>query len=201
MKQIKFSKIIPIALVLIVVAIIIAFGVSLVRSTFFSGSSNTTLSLESDPIRQGLVSTTDDGSVRMTIRGELVADEDFRTMQITISPIIRLVTTASGYTGAQTEQKMLINNIPAYEQFVYALDKANFTKGSVASDVMSDLRGICATGKVYEFEVLKSNQPVSYSWTSNCLGSRGTFRAGLNQITELFYDQIPDIKSIINSTW
>lgn len=197
MANYKSSRIIPIALILIITAIAIAALVSLARVVFFSEDSSQDTA-QVDISREALLSTSSDRSVRMIIRGPIVADESFRSYQIRVSPGTRNLTTYTGYLDSQIDSINLGNNIPAYEQFVYALDKADLSKGAELSGDRNDLRGICATGKVYEFQILKADKSVKSLWTSTCKGSQGSLDASVSQLTDLFTSQIPDARSVIS---
>jgi hypothetical protein len=189
------SRIIPIALVLIIVAVAIAALVSLTRAVFFSGTSTTTATV--DTSRTALLSTTADRSVRLTVRGPIVADESFRSYQIVVSPSSRTLVTYSGYLASKIDQVALGNNIPAYDQFVHALDRANLTKGTELTGDKNDTRGICATGRVSQFEILTTSASVKNLWTSTCGGSPGSLDANVTQLTSLFVSQIPDASTLI----
>lgn len=197
MASYKSSRIIPIALILIITAIAIAALVSLARVIFFSEGTNNG-SAQVDVSREALLSTSSDRSVRMIVRGSIVADESFRSYQISVSPDTRNLTTYTGYLDNQIDSINLGNNIPAYEQFVYALDKADLSKGTELSGNRNDLRGVCATGKVYEFQILQSNKSVKSLWTSTCKGSQGSLDASVSQLTNLFTAQIPDARTLIS---
>ena len=121
------KRIIPVILVIVIIIIAIVAMVSLARAIFFSGSSSEPAAV--DISRQALLSTTADRSVRMTVRGPIVAEEQFQSYQITVTPSARNLTTFKGYVDTVVDQTNLSNNVAAYEQFVYALDKANLTKG------------------------------------------------------------------------
>ena len=193
------SRIIPIALILIIIAIAIAALVSLGRAVFFSNGSSQTVA-EVDVSREALLSTAVDRSVKMTVRGEIVADEEFRSYQIIITPSSRTLTTYTGYLDKKIDEIALGNNIPAYEEFVYALDKADFVTGVELTGEADDRRGLCATGQVYEFEVLKANESVKTLWTSTCKGIKGSLKATVTQLTALFTNQIPKGQALINKT-
>lgn len=197
MASYKSSRIIPVALILIITAIAIAALVSLARVIFFSDGS-TSDSTKPDVSREALLSTSTDRSVRMVVRGSIVADETFRSYQVVVSPNARNLTTYNGYLDNQIDSINLGNNVPAYEQFVYALDKASLSKGTEFSGDKNDLRGVCATGKVYEFQILKSDKSIKSLWTSTCKGFKGSLDASVNQLTKLFTAQIPDARSVIN---
>lgn len=191
------SRIVPIIIVIIVVAVAIAALVSLGRAVFNGGGSDTPEVV--DTSRENLLNTTLGQSVRMTVRGPIVADENFRSYQVTITPGTRTLETFSGYLDKTIDAKSLSNNEKAYEQFVYALDKANMTKGEQLAGDDNDTRGICATGMVYEFEVLSDNNVVKHLWTSTCKGSKGSFDASVEQVQSLFLRQVPDASSMTRS--
>ena len=199
MASYRNSRIFPIALVLIIAAIAIAALVSLTRAIFFSTpSTNQTSVSQIDAGRQALLSTTADRSVRMTVRGAIVADEEFHSYRITITPSTRTFSTYIGYLDTTVDNVNLGNNIPAYEQFVYSLDRANLTKGAELTGDKNDTRGICATGQVYEFAILQADKSVETLWTSTCTGSKGSLDASVDQLTQLFVSQIPNATQLIN---
>lgn len=198
MASYKTSRMLPTILTVIVIIGAIIGLVALARALFFSGSSSDTSSPNQATIsREELLSTTDGSSVSMTVRGPIVADEDFRSYQITVSPTERRVQTFQGYLDTTIDQQALGNNLAAYEQFVFALDKANMTAGRQLDEERNDIRGICATGRVYEFKVLKAAEATQTLWTSTCSGSGGSLRANVTQLTQLFTNQVPDAQRII----
>lgn len=188
------ARIFPVILVLIIIAIAIAALVSAGRAIFGGGDQAPTTT---DTSQDSLLNTTAGYSVRMTVRGPLVADENFRSYQISVSSDARNMTTYQGYLESSLETSQLSNNMAAYDEFVHALDKANLVKGQ-QNESDDDTRGICATGKVYEFEVLEGSNAVKRLWTSSCKGSPGTLRASVEQLENLFQKQIPDDRKMRN---
>jgi len=192
----NLSRFIPIVLVLIIVAIAIAALVSLGQAIFGGNQGSQT---QANVGRDALLSTDANRSVRMTVRGPLVAEENFHSYQVTIAPASRTMTTYTGYLDQILSTKQLANNLNAYEQFVYALDKANLMQGDELTGDKNDIRGVCATGEVYEFEVLQDNSTVKRLWTSTCKGSPGSFKASVDQVQPLFLNQIPDNKTLLQA--
>lgn len=184
------SRVVPIIIVIIVMAIAIAALVSLGRAVFGGGDNEKTEVV--DVSRENLLNTSLSQSVRMTVRGPIVADENFRSYQIVVTPGTRTLTTYSGYLDKAIDSTSLGNNEKAYEQFVYALDKANMVNGKQLEGDADDTRGICATGRVYEFEILSDNNSIKRLWTSTCKGSKGSFSASVAQVQNLFLEQIPN---------
>jgi len=189
----RTTRFLPIVLIVVVIIIAIIAIIALGRAVFHSGSTSSTPAAV-DTSQTALLNTDDSSSVRMTVRGPIVAEENFRSYQITISPSTRSLQTFKGYLDSVIDQVQLDNNTDAYTQFVYALNKANLAKGT-ADD--SDIRGICASGEVYQFDIMSSGTPVKTLWTSTCSGSRGTLRANTAQLANLFQVQIPGGAALI----
>lgn len=194
MARYRNSRIIPIIFIVVISVIAVAAMVALARAVFFSAPSTNTAVVDAG--RAALLSIEPDNSVQMTVRGPIVADEAFQSYQITISPNARTLTTYSGYLSQGIDRIELGNNTEAYEQFVYALDKANLSQGEPFED--DDTRGICASGRVTEFEIINAGEVVERLWTSTCRGSTGSLDASVTQLSKLFVNQIPDGQSLIN---
>jgi hypothetical protein len=188
------SRVIPVILVLIIIAIAIAALVSVGRAIF---GGNSTTSPQTDVGHNALINTSADRAVRMTVRGPIVADESFRSYQVTVDSSSRNLTVFSGYLSQTLNFKQYANNSKSYEQFVYALDKANLMQGDALTGASDDTRGICASGDLFEFEVLQSGSTVKRLWTSSCRGSAGSLKASVTQVQGLFLDQIPDNKTLL----
>ena len=190
------SRIFPIILIIIVIAIAIAALVSIGRVIFGGGTAQQPVV---DVSKQALLNTETGHSVQMTIRGPIVADENFRSYRVVVDANSRSLTTYSGYLDQPIDSKALGNNTQAYEEFVYALDRANLVKGTPLENEKDDTRGICATGRVYEFEVIDSGSVVKHLWTSTCKGSSGSFKGSVTQVQNLFLQQIPDNKTLLKN--
>jgi hypothetical protein len=192
MVDFKNSRVFPIALVVIIVIVAVAALISLARAVFFSGSSTQPLTSQEDNSREALLSSAVGRSVSMSVRGPIVADEEFRSYEIVVTPNSRSLTTYSGYIKQPISQTGLGNNIPAYENFVYSLARADLAEGTALEGDDNDTRGVCATGKLYEFTISNDNQTVERLWTTTCRDARGSLDANRDQLTQLFVKQIPD---------
>ncbi|HRJ06719.1 MAG TPA: hypothetical protein PK096_01835 [Candidatus Saccharibacteria bacterium] len=200
MQRSSGARLFPLFIILIIIALVIAAIVSIGRAVFNSGSdTNSEDTSQTDVGRESLLKTDESRSVQMTVRGPIVADENFTSYRIEISPSERDMDVYKGYLEDRTNGKSLSNNTQAYEQFVFALDKANMMKGenSEDSEATDDLRGICATGYVYEFAVLEARSEVKRLWTSTCDGSPGSLQASKEQLADLFLAQVPGADDLI----
>ncbi len=196
-------RIFPIIVVILVIALVIAAVVSVGRMIFSGnnsgdGSSNAQPGETTAAVVGALRDTSEGKAVRWTVRGPIVADEKFRSYQITVSTTSRTFVTYSGYLDQVIDTKTYTNNTAGYEQFVFALDKTNI--GNVRKAPDEDLRGACATkGYAYTFETLTNDRTTHSLWTTSCRGSKGTMTANVAQVHALFANQIPDFKPIFTT--
>lgn len=197
MSRYSKNRILPTILAIVVIIVAIAGLVGLAR-LLFAGGESTAKVPETNVPREALLTTADGSSVTMNVRGPIVAEENFRSFQITVAPNSREVQTFTGYLDQVIDQETLPNNVSAYTQFVYALDKANLTKGTQLPDEANDIRGICATGRITQFIVTRDGEPVQTLWTSTCGGSKGSLRASVDQLSQLFTRQIPNAPNFIS---
>lgn len=191
MANYRSTRVIPVILVIVIVIIAIVALVSLARVVFFSGSKSTSTTSQVDTSKSALVDTSDSHSVSMTVRGPIVADEAFHSYKIIVTPSSRTITTYEGYLDTVVDQTTLPNSVAGYTEFVYALDKANLTKGKQLTGDDNDTRGICATGNVYDYAIMSGDTTVKDLWTSTCSGSKGSLDASVSQLSALFVKQIP----------
>lgn len=188
----NLSRFIPILLVIVVAIVAVTAVIAIGRALFGGNGTNQQNTTKVDEGKTALLSTDIGRSVKLTVRGPIVADENFRSYTIDVSSGSRSMTTYEGYLDKQIAQENLSNNHKAYEELVYALDKRKMMEGTQLTDEQNDLRGICATGRVYVFETLNNNTVVKRLWTSDCSGSKGSAKANVAEILDMFLKQIPD---------
>lgn len=197
MSRYRNSRVFPIALLLIAVAVSIAALVSLARVVFWPGESTDTVKV--DTAEQTLLSSDVKNSVEMRVRNDIVGDENFRSYRVTISPESRTFVSYKGYSGTAIDTVTLKNTPAAYEEFTYALKRARMIDGTQLTDEKNDLRGICATGTLYVFEVRTGNDIVKQLWTSTCSDAKGSLRVSYRPLHDLFVDQVPDAAKLIRA--
>ena len=191
----SFSRFVPILLVIVITIVAVAAVIAIGRALFGKNvSGQTDQNVNTGQV--ALLSTEEGRAVRLIVRGPIVANENFRSYSVIVSPSSRNMTTYEGYLDKEINQKKLDNNVKAYTELVYALDKRKMMNGMQLTEQQNDLRGICASGKVYKFETLKDNSVVKSLWTSDCSGSKGSAQANVNEILDMFLKQIPDGKKM-----
>jgi len=199
MARYRTSRILPTILTIIVILIAIAGLVALAR-VLFGGASDTDDNVSrATSAQQQLLSTDANRSVSMTVRGPIVADENFRSYSITISPSSRQFNAYKGYLDTVTNQQTLTNNAQAYSQFVHALNKANLTKGAELTGDANNVLGVCATGSLYQFFIIDDAQTQHMFWASTCKGSPGSLNASITQLANLFTAQVPGSADVITA--
>ena len=194
MSRYSRNRFVPALLIVVIVIIAVVALVSLARAIFFSGDSNQAAE-QIDVSREALLSTDADRSVEMTVRGPIVAEEEFNSFRVTVRPNSRVLTTYRGYLDKQIDRVNLGNNVKAYTEFVNALDKANLALGTAFEGEDDDTSGICATGRIYEYTIKEGDDIVKRLWASTCKGSPGSLKASVDQLTDLFIAQIPDART------
>lgn len=189
-----FQRLTPVILVLLVVAIAAAALFSLGRNFFIGGGSPADSGVK--PINVGkdaLTNLSADRSVILTVRGPIVASENFHSYAIIVTPDSRNMTTFKGYVGETVNSVQMNNNSKAYTQFVYALDREKLMNGSPLEGDANDTRGICPGGYLYEFAVAKGQEIVRKLWTTSCVSAKGSLRvSSLQRVSGLFKKQIPE---------
>ena len=192
----SFSRFVPILLVIVITIVAVAAVIAIGRA-LFGGNESDQKDKNINAGQIALLSTDEGRAVRLTVRGPIVANENFRSYSVIVSPSSRQITTYEGYLDKEISQKKLDNNVKAYTELVYALDKRKMMDGTQLTEQQNDLRGICASGKVYKFETLSDNSVVKSLWTSDCSGSKGSAQANVNEILDMFLKQIPDGKKMV----
>ena len=195
----SLSRFIPILLVIVIMIVAIAAVIAIGRALLGGGSSNdSTNTAVTDEGRTALLTVDTSRSVRLTVRGPIVANENFRSYRVTISPEERDITTYGGYLEKVIETKKFDNNNRAYEELVHALDKRRMMDGRVLTEEQNDLRGICASGQIYQFDTLVNGETVRSLWTSDCDGSKGSATANVSEVINMFLNQIPEGRKIVS---
>ena len=192
------SRSVPIIITVVVIVIIAIAVISLIRAIISSSQQSNTTSSVTDTSEQALLNTTDGHKVVLTVRGPIVADENFHSYRIEISASARKLTTYNGYLKQQVDAVTLGNNVSAYDQFVSALDKANLASGTQLEGDADNTEGICASGRVYEYYIMNNDDVIKHLWTSTCGGSKGSLKANEDQVTQLFINQFPNAQGVIS---
>lgn len=139
--------------------------------------------------------STTDAEVSLTIEGPIVADQNYRSIIITVSNNEAVYEQTQGYQGSVQNQQSYPNNVDAYNNFLYAIARAGFTLGDNSADLKNDL-GYCPTGNRFIFQLTQDNQTLQRYWTTSCSGTPASFKGDANLIINLFQAQIPGYNTL-----
>jgi hypothetical protein len=145
-----------------------------------------------------LLTNIPDERVEMTVRGPLVADEEFRSYTISVSQKERTMNVYKGYKNDLSKNTKLYNNGESFTQFVYALERVGMT-GQI-DGVSGETRGICATGELITFNVYNKDELKKTLWASTCDGSKGNMAGDVGKLQRLFSRQIPEYSNLLKKT-
>lgn len=191
------SRFIPILLVIVITIVAVAAVVMIGQAIF---NKKQPLDQQNQSVDQGktaLLSVDVSRSVKLTVRGPIRAQENFRSYTIEISPDSRVMTTYKGYLAEVIKEERLGNNAKAYEELVYSLNKRKMMDGKQLTEKQNDLRGVCARANIYKFETLNDGAVVKTLWTSDCGGAKGSAEADVNEIIDMFLKQVPNGKKMV----
>jgi hypothetical protein len=128
------------------------------------------------------------GQVRLTIEGPVTANEQHSSAIVTISQNERTMQILKTYDNDVQDSRTYDNNQEAFDDFLHALDGADFTKSRKSS--LSDERGQCPAGVRYVYELIKDGQTLQRLWSTSC--GEGTFNGTGTTVRQLFETQVPD---------
>jgi hypothetical protein len=137
----------------------------------------------------------DGGTVRYTIEGQLVGEDERRAVRITISSGIRKVEVLRGYNESVVKTQTFSNTSAGFEEFLKALEVAGFSRKRTYEP--EDERGVCPLGRRYIYEFEKSGEDPVKTWSTSCSEKQGTFGGGAVTVRKLFQNQIPDYTKFV----
>lgn len=150
-----------------------------------------------DAGEKALIEMTNKSAIRMTVRGKIVANEEFKYYEITLKPQTREIKVLSGYNGEVVASRSYENNWEAYTEISYALKRIGMMKGRAFIGDEDDTRGVCPSGELTTFEVLDGGRTIKRLWLTSCKNDQKSFNGEHKKVSELILMQIPDHKSIL----
>ncbi len=133
--------------------------------------------------------------VSWTTQSELVGDDEYRSVRVTVSPSQRVLEVLSGYNDKVIKRTTLSNSSKAFEAFMSALDRVSFGREREATQV--DEKGFCPLGNRYVYTLNDSGSLVLRTWSDSCLSADGTFGGNATTVRRLFRAQITDYDKLI----
>lgn len=173
----------------IVVVILLVSG--LFRTLDVNQNNQTPSQITYDLLDQSTV----DGVIRITIDGPVVAEEQYRSLRITVSKNVRTIEVLKGY-GRTVEKTQTFSNSPdSFKAFLGALKAADFAKRREGT--ISDPRATCVTGTKTFYELQIGSDKKVDTWSASCSVKQGSFTGNTDAVVKLFRNQIPSINDYI----
>lgn len=139
-----------------------------------------------------------DAVAGLLISGPIVADQNFKQVQINISQVSSQINIINGYQGTVLNTKIFENNPSAYSAFLSALQGSGFNLGNSSYKYKTPV-GFCSFGDSYTYTFINGDDTIIDYWATSC-GGQGNFKGSVGYVNQLFESQIPDFSTIINDT-
>ncbi len=126
-------------------------------------------------------------SAQLFLDGPVVANQDHRSVRISVDSSQSKIEVISGYDGSVLQQEAFPNTQESYSVFLRSLDTLGFSK--VNTKTIQDERGQCPLQSRYVYLLTDGSKQVIRSWSTSCgTGSMGGVRSS---VRSLFIRQIP----------
>lgn len=135
-----------------------------------------------------------DSEVSMTVSGPIVADKQHQEYRITVDRDNVTFEEIRGYEGNVVNLKTYSNNQAAYNDFLHALTRANFTSGDNTKS-LRDETALCPLGSRYVFKLTQGGNDLERYWATTCSGTK-TYLGNFEMTTSLFELQVPDFQDL-----
>jgi hypothetical protein len=140
-----------------------------------------------------------DTEATLTTKSQITADENFRTVRISITPSERNLQILSGYQETLEREEVFPNNQEAYREFILALKGAGFSK-LTEKPIQEDPEVVCPLGRRYYYELEEfGSDPVISTWSTSCAIRNQPFGGNGRTVRRLFQLQIPGYNRFVRS--
>ena len=139
----------------------------------------------------------EDSEVSMVIDGRTNSPQDHRQVAVTVDANHIEFQVKQGYNGDVLTDKSFANTQASYQNFLLALEHANFTKGDL-KHAHTDERGYCPLGQRYIFQLKSQGDTVERFWATSC-GNPKTYLGNFDVTLSLFKAQVPKYNDLTTS--
>lgn len=158
------------------------------------GSHQTTTSTYTKPL-SSYAST--DAVASFTAGGPIVADQNYRAIQIEISRNTSTINVTRGYQRTVLNTQSYPNNQPAFQAFLSALNTYGFSLVN-SSYKYTTPAGFCSFNETYSYSLINDGKTIINSWATAC-GGQGNFKGIAADVNQLFIRQIPDYNIVTSN--
>lgn len=150
----------------------------------------------SEVIAKKLIDNSENNSVKIYVERGVIADENHYSIEMTVSANSRTIRVLRGYENIEDKSEGLTNNLEAYEAFLKALERNEFTK--LREDKSGfGFREACPTQRSYRFSLMEGSSQTFDRWYTFCDGKRfGEYGGRVNAVFTLFRNQFPNYGTV-----
>ena len=134
--------------------------------------------------------------VIMTTQGNIVGDDQFRSIRITVTRDVRRVEVLAGYSDRVEKSQEFPNTQEAFDVFLRALEHAGYEK--TQKTTQTDERGVCPNGRRFVYETKDGSTQIQRTWSVSCGPRIGNFGGISDTVTDLFQGQITDYSKFVS---
>ena len=134
--------------------------------------------------------------VELTETGPITAPQNHYGVRIRVSGDETTYEAMQGYEDQTISQKSYPMTMAAYTDFLFALQRENFTQGN-PDPALKENRGYCPFGRLYEFAFNDGTNEVERYWKTSC--GDGNFNGNGAAIRDLFRAQVPGYSDLTGS--
>lgn len=180
----------------IIIGILVAALAFFLISSFWSWATSSNDPEPTTTEQVSLAASSDTALVtRITTSGEIINNEDYNSVRISVSRSDRTLEIMSGYQNIVTEVVKFDNNQPAYESFLLAIELEGFRESQ--EGVNTDERGYCAADSRTVYEAIGNIAVDQRLWSGSCSKKLGTFAGDVRGVEKLFEAQIPNYSTLV----
>lgn len=134
-------------------------------------------------------------TVIYTVEGRLNAEEEHRSIRISVNRNQRTIEVLGGYSETVIKSQDFFNTQSAYDEFLHGLKRAGYTRFKEARYM--DEKGVCPLGYRYIYEVEEFSDELLRLWSTSCSKDDGDFGGNANLVRRLFQAQIPEYEDFV----
>ncbi|HWB39119.1 MAG TPA: hypothetical protein VG604_02640 [Candidatus Saccharimonadales bacterium] len=138
-----------------------------------------------------------DAEVSMTITGPVIADQDHKSLRITVGTNSVVYQQFDGYDGKVVNSKVFHNSEASYRTFLRALAYVGFANGNNDKSLQNE-SGRCSLGKIFSFDMRDDGNHLEHYWITSCGGPK-TFLGNSIATISLFEAQVPNYGSLTSN--
>jgi hypothetical protein len=133
---------------------------------------------------------------RLTASGPINADSIHTVLQVSVGREEVVYEQITGYQGQVVKRQIYNNNENAYNNFLYAIGRAGFTRGD-SNPKLANEKGYCSLGRRYVFEFREGDHNIQRYWATSCGNAAPrTYQGILGLTLQLFQAQVPDYSDL-----